>query len=218
MNKKISRKGDNLTDMFLDSELIKYEIILRKLEEMLKNENKYIEKQWQKEILQIILLLYPKYIHVFPEAPVRDTYNNKNRSIDYLLVDSVGNTDIIEVKRPFGNDIVSKKQFRDNYIPIKELIGTVMQVEKYIFYLNKCGKKGENKLTEKYKEILPSGLKIKITNPNGIIIMGRDNKLSSIQKQDFEIVKRKYKNIIDIMTYDDLLRRLQFIIAKFKLE
>ncbi len=91
-----------------------------------------------------------------------------------------------------------------------------MQIEKYVFYLNKWGRAGEDSLTEKYKSELPEDFSIKITNPGGVIIMGRDNNLSDEQRQDFEVVKRKYKNVIDIITYDDLLRRLEFIIEQLK--
>ena len=183
---------------------------------MLADEVSYSEHQWQEELLQIILLLYPKYIHVFKEAPVRDTYNNKNRSIDYLLVDSSGNTDIIEIKKPFDKCIVTKRTYRDNYVPLRELSGTVMQIEKYIFYLNKWGKKGEEKLTSHYKDDIAENFKIKITNPCGLIIMGRTTGLSEEQIQDFEVIKRKYKNVIDILTYDDLINRLEFTIMQWK--
>jgi hypothetical protein len=216
MNKKISKVGDDITGTFKESEILKFTTILEKLEGMLKDENAYSEKQWQLEILQIILLLHPKYIHVFKEAPVRDTYNKKNRSLDFLLVDSTGNTDIIEIKRPFDKCIVTSNQYRNNYIPLRELSGTVMQIEKYIFYLNKWGKKGEEVLTKKYKDELPKGFSIKITNPGGIIIMGRENNLSPSQKQDFEVIKRKYKNVLDIITYDDLLGRIKFTIEQLK--
>ena len=216
MNKKISEKGINLLEQFKESELIKYETILQKLEDMLKSEVSYTEKQWQKEILQVILLLYPKYILAFEEVTVRDTYNNKNKRLDFLLVDSSGNVDIIEIKKPFDTCILTYQNYRGNFIPLRELSGTIMQIEKYIFYLNKWGKKGEDILTEKYKEELPDNFKIKITNPSGIIIMGRDNNLSSVQKEDFEVIRRKYNNIIDIITYDDLLRRLKFIVEQFK--
>jgi hypothetical protein len=216
MNKKISKVGDDITGTFKESEILKFTTILEKLEGMLKDENSYSEKQWQLEILQIILLLHPKYIHVFKEAPVRDTYNKKNRSLDFLLVDSTGNTDIIEIKRPFDKCIVTSNQYRNNYIPLRELSGTVMQIEKYIFYLNKWGKKGEEVLTKKYKDELPKGFSIKITNPGGIIIMGRENNLSPSQKQDFEVIKRKYKNVLDIITYDDLLGRIKFTIEQLK--
>ena len=45
--------------------------------------------------------------------------------------------------------------------------------------------------------------------------MGRGSNLTEAQQRDFEVVKRKYKNIADIITYDDLLRRLDFVIKQF---
>ena len=41
--------------------------------------------------------------------------------------------------------------------------------------------------------------------------MGRDNDLTSAQKNDFEVIRRKYRNVLEIMTYDDMLRRLKII-------
>lgn len=216
LNSKVGKKGVNLQFRFSELEIIKYESLLEKLNSMLADEVSYAEAQWQEELLQIILLLYPKYIYVFKEAPVRDTYNNADRSIDYLLVDSSGNTDIIEIKKPFDKCIVTERTYRDNYIPLRELSGTVMQIEKYIFYLNKWGRNGEDKLTEHYKNKLAKNFQIKITNPSGIIIMGRKKGMSTEQQQDFEVIKRKYKNIIDIITYDDLLERLGFTISQWK--
>lgn len=216
LNKKKSKNGANIFSSLRGSELLKYQIILKKLEEMLKDEKLYNEKQWQIEILQIILLLYPKYLYVFQEAPVYDGYNKKNREIDILLVDANGHADIIEIKKPEFGKIITNGTYRDNYIPKRELTGTVMQVEKYIFYLNKGGEKTENNLCEKYKDIIPKGFKIKIVNPCGIIIMGREDGLSQEQSEDFEVVKRKYKNIIDIITYDDLLKRLKFAVGRFQ--
>jgi hypothetical protein len=91
-----------------------------------------------------------------------------------------------------------------------------MQIEKYIFYFNRWGLAGEEFLTKKYKDQLPEGFSIKITNPGGIIIMGRDDTLNEAQRQDFEVVRRKYKSVIDIITYDDLLRRLSFTIEQLR--
>lgn len=216
LNKKISFKGLDLLSIFQSNEKIKYETILNKLQQMLDDEDKYNEKQWQREILQIILLLYPKYINVFEEVPVKDIYNNTTRRLDYMLVDTNGNIDIVEIKRPFSINIVSHNKYRDNHIPLRELSGSIMQIEKYIYCLNKWGKKGEDKLSEKYKDELPDNFRIKIINPDGIIIMGRENKLATEQTDDFEVIKRKYKNIIDIITYDELISRLEIIINKFR--
>ncbi|MEA2097275.1 MAG: Shedu immune nuclease family protein [Candidatus Cloacimonadota bacterium] len=215
MNRKVSKKGEDLQALVAGAEIAKYQTLIRKLASMLDDEVSYSEAQWQEEILQIILILYPKYIHVFKEAPVRDTYSNKDRNIDFLLVDSTGNIDIIEIKKPFDKCIVTQGTYRNNYIPLRELSGTVMQIEKYIFYLNKWGKKGEEKLTNHYQKNLAQGFSIRITNPSGIIIMGREMGFSSEQRQDFEVIKRQYKNVIDIITYDDLIGRLNYTIKKW---
>ncbi|MCG6189124.1 Shedu immune nuclease family protein [Maribellus maritimus] len=218
MAKKVSAKGADLSAIFKENELNKFIAIQQKLQEMLDDEITYSEPQWQKEILDMILLIFPKYIHVFEEVKIRDSYNDTYRKLDYLLLDSSGNVDIVEIKKPFDNCIVTKSKYRDNYIPLRELSGTVMQIEKYIYYLNKWGIGGEKKLTEKYKNKLPTDFKIQITNPNGIIIMGREKGLSKPQRLDFEVIKRKYKNVVDIITYDDLLKRLSFTIQQLKIE
>lgn len=76
-----------------------------------------------------------------------------------------GHIDVVEIKQPFDQCMVTSAQYRDNYIPLRELSGTVMQIEKYLFHLNKWGKQGEDHLTETYKAELPEGFSIKITNP-----------------------------------------------------
>jgi hypothetical protein len=48
------------------------------------------------------------------------------------------------------------------------------------------------KLTAHYKNELAKNFKIKITNPSGLIIMGRTVGLSEEQIQDFEVIKRTY--------------------------
>jgi hypothetical protein len=216
MNKKESLIGDNLLTTFNNNEIIKFSSTLEKLEFMLDNEISYNEYQWQDEIIQIILLLNPKYIKSFHEVTIKNIYTNDNRRLDFLLVDSSGNIDIVELKKPFDKCIVTTGTYRKNHIPLRELSGTVMQIEKYLFYLNKWGKIGEEYLTKKFKDELPNNLNIKITNPSGMIIMGREINLSPSQKRDFEVIKRKYKNIVDIITYDDLLGRLSVTIEQLQ--
>ena len=111
--------------------------------------------------------------------------------------------------------MLSATKYRENYTPKKELSGAVMQVEKYIFHLNRWGAEGEKEINKKRSAELPNGMQIRITNPKAMIILGRDNDFATDQKFDLEIIKRKFTHIIDIMTYDDILHRLDNIIAKF---
>ena len=46
-----------------------------------------------------------------------------------------------------------------------------------------------------------------------LIICSRSNNLSEEKEDDFEIIKRNYKNIVDIITYDDLLEWLNNTIS-----
>jgi Domain of unknown function (DUF4263) len=216
VNKRLRKSAKDLVGTFKESELQKYRFLHSRLVAMLGTEAGYNETAWQAEILQIILLLNPKYIKAVREAPVRDSYQNTTRRIDILLIDAAGHIDIVEIKKPFEQSILTNAVYRDNYIPLRELSGTVMQIEKYLFHLNKWGQQGEDTLTKAYAYVLPTGFRVKISNPSGIIIMGRDNNLSEAQRMDFEVVKRKYKNIIDIVTYDDLLRRLDFIVKQLE--
>jgi len=215
MNNKISRQGADLQKIFKETELIKYQTLLEKVEGMLSDEQDYSEKQWQLEILEIIQLLYPKYIAVLSNVPIRDK-TISDRILDFLLIDTNGHVDIIEIKKPFDNSIITAGKHRNNHIPLRELSGTIMQLEKYIYFLNRWSADGEKYLLEKYSDQLPEDMEIRITNPNGIIIMGRENNLNAEQRLDFEVVKRKYKNVVDIITYDSLIYRLKRIIEQIQ--
>jgi hypothetical protein len=201
-------------------ELQKFEYIHSELEGMLKAVDSYLEKDWQKKILELLLFVFPKYIAVLENVHIKDFYSKPdkvtNRYIDLMLVDANGNIDIIEVKKPFANALLSRSKYRDNHTPRTELAGSVMQAEKYLFHLNKWGQAGEREIYEKRKSELPDGMELKITNPKAMILLGRDNDFSGDQRFDFEIIRRKYANMIDIMTYDDLLRRLENIIAMMR--
>ena len=219
LNKKLSKEvSTEQIDMpiFINNiEKHKYEFLYDKLRKMLLSEESYSEILWQAEILKIILLIYPKYIRAFTNAPIYDSFSGTDKKPDFMLIDAEGHTDILEIKKPFDQCIISRNTYRNNYIPLKELSGSVMQVEKYAFNLSRWGDAGEKLLNEKYAEELPTELTIKIVNSKGIIILGREYNLTLDQKRDFEVVKRKYKNIIDILSYDDLLNRLKILIEKF---
>lgn len=215
INKKTITKESELLKIFSEYEVEKYQTVLDRLTSMLENEGDYSEDNWQKEMIPIILLLYPKYIGVLEKVIFKDVHNDTRRELDLLLVDYNGNIDLVEIKQPFKNKrILSSNLYRANHIPLRELSGAIMQIEKYIYYLNKLGRAGETRLAERLKEKLPDSLEVKITNPSGIIIMGRSNEMTENEKNDFEIIKRKYNNIIDILTYDDLLQRLKVTIEQ----
>jgi hypothetical protein len=202
-------------------EVEKYTLIRNLISDALATKKDLSENEWQKLMLQFLLLLFPKYIMVLENIPIDDYYSNPakktERYIDIGLLDANGNLDVIEVKKPFDDKILRKSQYRDNSIPTTELSGSIMQAEKYLFHLSKWGVQGEKALNTRYAAKLPAGMEIRISNPKAIIIVGRDQiggtKMTRSQLLDFEVIKRKYANMMDIITYDDLLRRLNHTIT-----
>lgn len=202
-------------------EIEKYILIRDLVSDALATKKDLSENEWQKLMLQFLLLLFPKYIKVLENIPIHDYYSDPTkkteRYIDIGLLDANGNLDIIEVKKPFDDKILRHSKYRDNSIPTTELSGSIMQAEKYLFHLSKWGVQGEKALNTRYAAKLPAGMEIRISNPKAIIIVGRDQiggtTMTRSQLLDFEVIKRKYANMMDIITYDDLLRRLNHTIA-----
>lgn len=214
---------ENTLASVAEYETKKYSFILDKLQKMLQTEESYAEKTWRNEIIQIITLIYPKYVAAVKELCIKGTVREKaeNRFVDIALFDVNGNIDVIEIKKPCDQiPLLSSGKYRDNYVPSKDLAGAIMQVEKYIYHLKRMGKEGEKELTaqihkKRRGDSMIENMKVRITNPRGMVIMGRSADLSEEQKNDFEIIRRKYANIVDIVTYDDLIHRLECLIEKF---
>jgi hypothetical protein len=217
LNKKQTIKPESRVKFIQGYEPKKFEYVRDELKILLQDSEGYNEKNWRKLIVDFLLLIFPKYIAVLENLHIKDFYSNpskvKDRYIDLTLIDANGTLDIVEIKKPFANCILSQSKYRDNYTPRTELSGSVMQIEKYLFHLSKWGREGEKEILKKRSAELPSGFEIKVTNPKAMIILGRDTDFANDQKFDFEIIRRKYANVIDIMTYDNLLRRLDNIIA-----
>lgn len=207
----------------LQAEIDKFVYVRDTIVAWLRTAETYSERDWQRMIVKVILLILPKYVAVLENVTIADFYTNEGRRhpryIDICLVDAGGNLDLIEIKRPFNDVILGKKPYRGNSLPTRELAGSIMQAEKYLFHLSKWGVDGERELTRQHHAQLPADLAIRVTNPKAMILLGRDQladgqpALSPRQRLDFEVIKRKYANIIDILTYDDLIRRLDNIIA-----
>jgi hypothetical protein len=187
--------------------LEQFSVAYQELNDMIDRYEAIDEKQWQEKIHNILQLLYPKYICCAREIKFFGGKNDKQP--DFLLVDANGFVDILEIKKA---DVRVLTQYRNNYVAAREISGAVQQIEKYIFCLN-SSYKAQEEVTKKLTELLPHGIEVKFVNPQGILIAGRSNNFDREQLRDFELIKRQYKHVADIMTYDDLAQRLSNIIA-----
>lgn len=206
----------NLEAPFRQFDVAKYAFALERLQAMLANETGTSEAQWQLEIVEIILLLNPRYIKAFTEVRLWDADASTWRRIDILLVDASGNVDVIEIKKPMGKPIMLPVRYRDHHLPMRDLVGAMGQVTHYLRHLSRWGPDGEDYLTQLLRADLPVDFKIRIVNPSGIVIMGRSNTLSDVQRREFEVLRRDSKGVVDIVTYDDLLARVQAVLDQLR--
>lgn len=207
-----SRKDAELKEIDIE----RYKYLLKRLKYMLDNEKGYSEADWQKEIIKIVKIIFPKYVIAVRETKILKGIAKKDKHIDILLGDVNGNVDVIEIKKPYGIELLRKNPYRDNYIPSLALQGAIMQAEKYIFYLMKNGKAAEESLDKQTEKERTEDYHFNIINPKSIIIMGKTSGFNSGQKSDFEVIKRKYTNVLDIISYEDLIHRLEMVIEMLK--
>ena len=209
-NSSYATPSSSLSDFNVQIELEQFTVAYQELKDMLDRYEAIDEKEWQKKIHNILQLLYPKYICCVRE--VRFYGGKKDKQPDFLLVDANGFVDILEIKKA---DVRMLSQYRNNYVASREVSGAIQQIEKYIFCLNSSDK-AKHDVSDRLNGMLPNGLKVQVVNPQGILLVGRSNEFNEEQKKDFELIKRQYKHVADIMTYDDLLFRLGNIIESLK--
>ena len=181
------------------------------LKEMINDEAGISEACWQERIQNILSLIYPKYILCTREVTFKGVDGYDKRP-DFVLVDTNGYVDILEIKKPSVQLITKQASYRNNYVPVKEMSGAIQQIEKYIYCLTSV-EKSQIEVRKKLESMLPETVNIGFVNPQGLLIAGRSNEFDAQQKKDFELIKRQYKHIADIMTYDDLLRRVTNIVV-----
>lgn len=196
-------------------DLEKFRSLSVKLGELLNEAAGMDEGAWQTQVHDLIRMLYPKYILGSREIKIRGVDGYDKRP-DFLLIDANGYVDVMEIKKPDVQLLTKQSSYRNNYVPVRELAGATQQIEKYIYCLNYWGEAGERHIKEKLSDKLPDGIYPKIVNPQGILILGRSNDFNNQQKSDFELIKRQYKHIADIMTYDDLRFRVKNIIKSLE--
>lgn len=195
-------------------ELAQFSAALEELKQLLNNGAGINEADWQIRIRDILQLLYPKYILCTREITFSgiDGYDKRP---DFVLVDANGYVDILEIKKPDVKILTEQASYRNNYVPVREFSGAIQQIEKYIFCMTSI-EKSQREVVNKLSALLPEAITPEIVNPQGILIAGRSKGFNPQQKRDFELIKRQYKHVADIMTYDDLVARFENVVTSLK--
>lgn len=218
----VRNKEDIKTEEICKQEKVKYiyakDQLLKSLERSAAGEFIH-EDEFSKLIAQIFCFLNPKYVKIQTKLNISDyTGARANCQADLSLIDCEGNIDLIEVKSPQAYpNLFRKRQYRNHYVPSGELSGAINQLEQYLKCLTKMTTEEiSNKNPALQNEM--GEIKLKAVHPKGYIIFGRDaasfNGDNINQKKlDFELIKNTYKDVVDIITFDELVQRFDRIIS-----
>ena len=174
----------------------------------------YTESTFQKAISEIVCFIFPKYLYSVREVKFRGLDTHEKQP-DFVLIDYNGMIDFMEIKKP-SSKLINVRKYRNNYSPSHEMSGAAQQVGKYIACIQRYAEEFETKTPKKIAKVIPKEMQLKVINPQGIIVMGDARGFSPDQKKDFELIKRQYKHVAEIITYDDLLSRLDNMIIALK--
>jgi len=169
----------------------------RNLEEEITREHP--EAWWQDYIKSNILLIQQGYIKALDKLNISI---GNTKFPDFTLVTHDNYLDILEIKKP-TTAIIKLDSSRGNYYFDTEISKAISQTENYINNVNN------------HQDTIRSYLKdhehldIKAIRPRGIILAG-DTRTFTTQKEkdDYRLLSHGIKNI-NILTYDELLTRLQ---------
>jgi hypothetical protein len=163
----------------------------------------HTEHWWQSYIQANILLMQQGYIKAVEKL---NTAIGDTRFPDFLLVTHDNYLDVLEIKRP-STVILKADTDRGNFYFDKELSKAIIQTENYIHNITKHQDSLRSFLKDRH------GIEIRAVRPRGIILAGDSRKLDTPKEQDdFRLLSQGIKNIT-VITYDELLMRLQNYIA-----
>lgn len=171
-----------------------------KLEE--KCQNFFIENHWiLSNILSMPVVLLGGKVYVGGKS-----FNNRGGKVaDFLFRNKLTkNIFIIEIKTPLKKIIDTKDPYRkpDVFSIGKEVTGGLVQV------LDQ-----KDNLQKNFHTLAPNG-KFQSFNPKAVLIVGNLKSLSKKQIKSFELFRSNIKDV-EIITYDELLKRTDLILGEF---
>lgn len=184
--------------------LLKAEAEIKSLRELAKDlelaiKNAHAESWWQKYIRSNILIIQQGYIKAVEKMNVNV---GNTKFPDFSLVTHDNYLDIFEIKKP-TTDLIRVDSGRGNYYWDVEMSKALIQVENYIENVSKNADAIRSYLKDEHK------IDLKVLRPRGIILAGNTRKLETQkEKDDFRLLSQGLKNIT-IVTYDELLVRLE---------
>lgn len=166
----------------------------------------HAESWWQTYIEAKILLMQHGYIKSLPKLNVA---LGNTKFPDFSLITHDNYLDILEIKKP-NTSLLKFDKGRGNYFWDPEIAKAIIQIENYIAHVSSHGADLRSYVLDNHE------IDIKAIRPRGIILVGDTRKFENQKiKDDFRLLREGIKNVT-ILTYDELLTRVQNYIAVLK--
>lgn len=157
------------------------------------------ETWWQTYIQKNILIIQQGYIKAIDKINISI---GTTKFPDFSLVTHDNYLDILEIKKP-NTDLLKFDNSRGNYYWDTEVSKAIIQTENYLANVAKHADTVRTYLKDHYE------IELHVVRPRGIILVGNAQSLTNPkEKDDFRLLSQSLKNIT-IVTYDELLIRLQ---------
>ncbi|HET8925245.1 MAG TPA: Shedu immune nuclease family protein [Candidatus Acidoferrum sp.] len=161
--------------------------------------NQHPESWWQNYIQARILIMQQGYIR--PVEKMNVAIGN-TKFPDFALVTHDNYLDILEIKKP-DTIILKEDKSRGNYHWDTEISRAIIQVENYLEHISNQAAQVRSFVKDTY------GLELKVVRPRGFILAGNSAQfVSQKQRDDFRLLSHGLKNVT-VITYDELLVRLE---------
>jgi hypothetical protein len=161
------------------------------------------ESWWQTYIEAKILLIQHGYIKALPKLNIA---LGNTKYPDFSLITHDNYLDILEIKKP-NTPLLKLDKDRGNYFWENEIAKAIIQVENYIAHVSSHAADLRSYVLDNFE------IDMKAIRPRGIILTGDTRNFEGQKiKDDFRLLREGIKNVT-ILTYDELLTRLQNYIA-----
>ena len=128
---------------------------------------------------------------------------------DYLFPTLDGFIDILEIKLPTHNVIKRDEEHPGSYAWAPDANRAIGQVTNYIYEMESHPYELKEKINRKYSEHV--GHEINIVRPRAFILIGKEDDWGQPEKEAFRKLNHTLHGI-EVVTYNDLVRRAQYII------
>ncbi len=158
----------------------------------------HLEQKWQEWFKTNSWILGTGLVRVIDERDI-DTSN----IADFLIQAYDGFLDIVEIKRPAGNQqFWAKSLDHGNYVPSTDLMKSITQASNYVYEVER--EANSIKFLERVGNV-------KTVKPRCLLIYGRSYDWDEEQKEAYRILNAQYHNLT-ILTYDHVLDRARTIL------